>query len=315
MFISCEKDNAENDVEETAKWHLQFTEDNMTFGGIHFTENNIYVVASTSHSSGFGSEKVLYKSTDKGVNWQILSLNDNFYYYGIHFLDDENWLLAGQRMIAKTFDGGTSWEYLDTGLLQLFGFDSSVPDKIFGYGNGFCVSADTFQTWNANTFEYVFSAMDFINNNIGYATSAGNIYKTVDGGVNWEFISEVSGDITTGFDFFNESKGIAINIKESLPGEYPDTEFIYTDDGGVTWTTIDIETDSIVLEPSSCCYFRTENDIYAGALNGLFRSDNLDWNFVEQSPIEETRASYINDIEFIGEIGIATGNGGIYIYN
>jgi len=103
-----------------------------------------------------------YKTTDGGLNWTALSVSGNFCYVGCNFFFAED----------DGFLGGAGC------------FEGELVEIVSGGGT-------TQATMNDNALgggEYI-SQIDFLNANFGLASSSdGRIFRTTDGGVNWDSI-------------------------------------------------------------------------------------------------------------------------------
>lgn len=148
-------------------------------------ENN----SSRSSYAGNG----MYKSVDKGKTWQHLGLEET-HHIGRIILHPENpdivWVASighlyssnPERGVYKTTDGGASWEKVlfvndSTGVIDLV-IDPENPDILY-----------------ASAWERERKAWNFKGSGIG-----SGIYKSIDGGENWE-------KITNGENGFPSSKG------------------------------------------------------------------------------------------------------------
>ena len=88
------------------------------------------------------------------------------------------------------------------------------------------VSKDNGLTWKTSIFENFISSIHFVNENIGFVGGAGEIFKTTDGGDNWQSVETFTTQSSIhDFHFINEEEGFAVN------GE----QIFKTNDGGQTW--------------------------------------------------------------------------------
>lgn len=136
---------------------------------------------------GEGSRVI--RTDDGGVSWSLISSNLTSWLYRIQFVNADTGWVAGYG-IFKTTDGGTSWQ------------DQSGVSEIG------------------------FMSMYFVNDQIGYAgTPGGEIYKTINGGDDWELINEEYGWVRVLY-FIDENLGWAMSRHKMR----------FTEDGGVSWT-------------------------------------------------------------------------------
>lgn len=192
-----------------------------------------------------------YKTTDAGYNWYKIGrpvektktgrfqfLNDSVG-YTIAGGNEETSAYSGS--VFKTVDGGIHWvktnnghEILIENLYSIFFVNEDI-----GYVSGGFNSDAAFRTLNGgNTWERIenisFGQIQFLNSKVGYARNVGNafnrIYKTVDGGDNWNVVFEIEEDIQS-FYFTDENNGYFVG----------DNALMYkTNDGGSNWHKLEI---------------------------------------------------------------------------
>jgi photosystem II stability/assembly factor-like uncharacterized protein len=96
--------------------------------------------------------------------------------------------------MLKSFDGGTSWIFVNTGLnghtLYAVEFDPSTPSKIFaGSKDGVYISTNSGNSWSSTSLSGVAIYSLEINrsdSDLIYAGAAEGFYISSDGGSNWE---------------------------------------------------------------------------------------------------------------------------------
>jgi len=172
-------------------------EDVITLGAVNVDWQNNTIWLGTGESNSSRSSYAgngMYKSTDAGKTWQHLGL-ENTQHIGRIVLHPSNkniaWVAAvghlysnnPERGIYKTTDGGTSWNqtlYLNdsTGAIDLE-IDPSNPDNLYA------------AMWERDRKAWNFK---------GNGKSSG-IYKSIDGGENWNLI-------TTGKNGFPNNEGV-----------------------------------------------------------------------------------------------------------
>ena len=193
------------------------------------------------------------KTTDGGETWEKIFFKDYTEISNLHFFDNLNGLAiihtplpsSEKCFIAKTSNGGVSWELIDLNIYptyynKYYCFDNSI--YISGENQKIFTSKDYGNTWETiytplSAWDYVRN-MYFYNEHIGYIDGISNIYKTVDGGVNWETVDFPYSSIGT-FHFYNEAEGfIIIVVHEYDGGDFPTYKgciAYQTYDGGATW--------------------------------------------------------------------------------
>jgi len=152
----------------------------------------------------------IFRSTDSGLTWDLQysdASKTNFFNY-IEMFDDLNGIAMGDALSAtdpalflKTTDGGENW--------------ISMNDQLIGMVSG--------QIW---------ARLDFTDINTGYFYNSNyipgipqKIYKTTDGGANWNQL-QWNGYITV-LKFFNENIGIGVSNN---------TSSYLTNNAGVSWS-------------------------------------------------------------------------------
>ncbi len=126
--------------------------------------------------------------------WSNLTTNTSEFLFGEYFLNNDTGFVFGNTVVLKTTDGGTNWSSPSLAILSQF------------------------------------TAMNFINDNIGYLVGdGGSILKTIDGGNNWFAQNSPANQLLYAVDFIDSLQGVAV-------GEY--ATIIKTFDGGQTWAQI-----------------------------------------------------------------------------
>jgi photosystem II stability/assembly factor-like uncharacterized protein len=152
--------------------------------------NKLFFINKTT---GWAAAGGIYKTTDSGENWFFqASAGGADYFSSIYFTDSLNgW--ATSRNVWQTTDGGTTWlERTDIPVL----FSDDVYFTNLNKG------------WIA-----------------AYSSINPSLFKTTDGGLNWEPIQEIVG--ARNFRFFTEkNKWMIIGF----------SRYYLTDDGGNSWT-------------------------------------------------------------------------------
>ena len=147
--------------------------------------------------------------------------------------------------VAITSDGGSNWNLLD---LEIKRYSSSLyfVDNIAfvaGENNQIFKSSDHGQTWQTISTpieaNHDVRNIYFYNENIGYIDGISHIYKTIDGGLNWEETNFPFTYFGT-FHFSSENEGFNIQtISVYDGGDFPTFKgsiSYETLDGGITWT-------------------------------------------------------------------------------
>lgn len=152
--------------------------------------------------------------------------------------------VAGQTHIyAGNFDGemfkstdGTTWNELADGFnsseIKAITVDNSDPTKVFiaTNGQGIYYSTDSGTSWthSGQNFRIASIAIDPNNSNVIYAGANHELYKSIDGGLNWSIIATPGGEVSSiVFDPTDSAIVYAVSRREHI---------MYTVDSGSTWT-------------------------------------------------------------------------------
>lgn len=184
----------------------------------------------------------VFKSTDDGENWQQITFSDYHkftisYFYNANF----GWLVDDYSgFLARTKDGGISWDFMKVDPQHTY-----VPSSIY-----------------------------FIDENTGFITTEiGWLYRTDDGGENWEKVLESDLTVAPAFHFVNQNEGYFINRKN----------IYYSNDGGLNW----IKTQELSSSVTASA-FSGSNSWLGGAysmmainndLMNVSENENLSFNF------------------------------------
>jgi hypothetical protein len=273
-----------------------------------------------ANSSNYNSG--LFKSTDNGLSWiKLDSLLGNA--VTLTFSLDENntdkiFLIKGLSNYSnagyfyKSTNNGLSWDSIatpDDAPIKDFILSSLDPNEYYTitytYGQGFTTVQLFFKSTNAGD-DWVYEccpgdpfsgmimnfAIDKINHEILYisGTSYGAFFNySTDRGNNWQTLSGEGGHIVF-TDLFLHERIYIFQYKSRF----------YSDDGGVTWNTMDGEftTDAIFLS-----FFQDENTsvIYALMNEGLYYSnpENIYWKLIpgsESLPLYNSSSHYVDCI-------------------
>lgn len=208
----------------------------------------------------------MFVSHNSGQHWDTISIPEiGSKYQDIQFVNENTgFLCAGEGILYKTEDGGNHWinQSLDTSfyLLEMFFVDENL---------GFLIDWDNKQILRTQDGGYQWDASNLINNiqchpvsicfsgtNVGFvSTSEGCIFKTTDGGENWNpHYTWPQGSIFSKIVFINEMEGWYLN-----------SSVYHTTDGGSTWS------EGVGFEDESgiCIYFLDENNGWFGGGNCL----------------------------------------------
>lgn len=218
------------------------------------TDNRIYkAVVFLNENTGFAGgggigSRVLVKTTNGGNTWTNIFTIPATYINEIQFMNQlTGYLCSSINSISKTTNGGNTWDaYLVNSNFRSFNA-ISFSDEMNGFVAGSLGAIAKTQNggvnWNMNvpfgingTFEYV----SFPSSGIGYIyrsdynDDSSNIYKTLNGGINWIRIYNASFYFNK-FNFIDVFTGYGI---KNQPGF--NHTLIKSIDGGYTWNQLTI---------------------------------------------------------------------------
>ncbi len=239
-------------------WRKQNSGTILHLHSVYFIDENVGFVSSHAMSGCLdedcGKGSVLLKTTNGGDTWTKTFFPEYIRILSLKFFDPLNGIAiihkpdipnSRDEYVAITSDGGSNWNLLD---LEIKRYSSSLyfVDNIAfvaGENNQIFKSKDYGRTWQIistpiESFNDVRNIY-FYNENIGYIDGISHIYKTIDGGLNWEKTSFPFTYFGT-FHFSSENEGFNIQpiaVYEGLDFPTFKGSISYeTLDGGITWT-------------------------------------------------------------------------------
>lgn len=276
---------------------------------------------------------VVYKTTDGGQHWQVIWRGDNLARYvwinpdspevvyvstGIFDREAANSVpedrQPGGEGVLKSTDGGLTWENVNNGLANLYvGSLFMHPDNpdilLAGTGNnqyydygGVYLTTDGAASWQYVLDDEVIESVEFSRSdpNIAYAGSSNAIYRSQDGGRNWDLVS--------GSEYGWGPPGVRAGFPIDFEVDPADPDRIFannygggnflSEDGGHTWEDASAgytgaQVRALVVDPAA------PGRIYVAARSGLFTSPDgggtwqglsyppawvMEWNAVAVDP-------------------------------
>lgn len=213
----------------------------------------------------------LFKTTNQSASWQIVQ---NFPPGSAMDIAHSTGVIAGwNNTLYISTDNGLNWTFKNPGIaanftrIDIISRDTILlvdtdRGKIFKSTN----RGDTWQplgTPNTNI-----RSVDFINSNLGFVASYNGIYRTVDGGNNWQLVHPIS--TSAGLlviKFYNDQVGYAYREFDQM---------LRTVDGGATWTI------SYLPDDISDIFFVDQLNAYAVGEHGVtYRTVNggINWTW------------------------------------
>ena len=221
-------------------WNSQLVLENDYFASVFFVDENIgYASGVHIDLNTYGT---VFRTTNGGEAWfRKLSLYGSEVLWSVYFVNQNIGWVAGQYgKISKTTDGGSNWTAQNVNdsydLRSVFFIDES-NGWIVGNLNWPVLALHTTNgglNWNfisldSVSFNYLHDIY-FIDVNNGWIVGAnGKIFKTTDGGVNWNTqSSSISLDLFS-VDFIDQNSGWIVGDNGTI---------LHTTNGGVTFVSV-----------------------------------------------------------------------------
>ena len=203
-------------------WNTQSSGTTRELESAYFLNNNVGFAL-----GGYGT---FLKTTDGGDNWSSVDFGETSSFYSIYFVNDNiGWLLGGSHIFQST-DGGASWleiaerpdyiraiEFLDENIGWGVGSYGSIQKTTSG-------GRDWIPQWNYFKLDG-FSSAFFIDRNTGWLACV-RVYKTTDGGREWNWDEYWNPVGLNSIFFINESIGWTVNYVGNI---------YKIEDGGGNW--------------------------------------------------------------------------------
>ncbi len=319
--------------------------ENIPFGnpGDYLTDlyflNDSTGIASISNES---NSSIFYKTTDGGISWtEIYTTSWGLLDCEFNFYDEQHGIAVSNTImyystVFVTEDGGNTWTHSEQqlycpGLQTTCSYDLNTVFVSGQYGMIY-KSTDLGYAWYKVSHRQMYGEIyriQFIDENTGFAGSVGfgggagftQLFKTTDGGLNWEAHFDVG--YYSEFDFLNDSVGFITNsgseLYSNVSGEWTsrytgfdfesnDIDFydvlngviaggdrvIVTADGGNSWTDITpVPNQSIGYNNIE---FRPSGELFVTGDEKLYRSLDGGWSWQLTS---FSQYGWIDDLYFV----------------
>lgn len=246
-------------VNSGSSWQKQQSGTTLPLVSVFFLNDTIGYISGQGSSgcldADCGKGAVLLKTLDGGKTWTKTFFKEYASIYSLLFFDEVRGLSiirlpdasnSESYFLAKTFDGGSSWELLDLTITEYTKF-YSIDNIVFvaGKDQDIFKSKDFGNSWQTiHTPTSVLGNVYFINENTGFFNSATGIYKTIDGGLHWQIATFPFSKFDF-FHFYSEAEGFNIGMVTAYEGgDFPTFKGSYsynTYDSGEYWEQSSLE--------------------------------------------------------------------------
>ncbi len=262
------------------------------------TELTLRDISFINSETGFtiGDSGVILKTTDSGENWIKKEINIKNNLRAIYNLDINNsWICGDSGLIINTSDNGESWEIQNSGITSIISdihFSNLNDGCALGYDGFFLYTSDGGNNWESNSHNgYKFRALDFVNDNNGYAVSSSvplypppynqsDIWKTTDKGKTWgNLYNSILETIARDIKFISDQTGFIVGYGLAAGIDYG--IILKTVNGGSNW-------EQVITDPPHIVYFNsisfniTNDGIAVTNKGSIYKTSNLgtDWSLL-----------------------------------
>jgi photosystem II stability/assembly factor-like uncharacterized protein len=224
---------------------------------VYFINENIGFISGQAMNDCLDDDcdkgSVFLKTTNGGETWTKKLFEDYVSIKSLHFFNELIGLAliytpdipnSRDYYIAKTEDGGDSWEFIDLAIKPAYDKFYCVDNIVFIAGENQKIYKSTDRGDNWETISTPIPAWNdvgniyFYNENIGFIDGVTDIYKTTDGGLNWNTVDFPFSSFDV-FHLYNEEEGFNVETVSVYDGgEFPTfkgSQSYQTTDGGETW--------------------------------------------------------------------------------
>ena len=302
-FTGCEQGRVYKTIDGGNTWNFAWSDAGIDMMSIKFMDANT--------GFAFGTGASYAKTTDGGNNWfeHPIGLGSIRQYYDAVITPNGTIHAVGTfgAMIRST-DQGTSFIappfVTEHHISDIKFVNNSTGYAVSGYDQGDILkTTNSGNTWVSQVSTYTLSiyGISFRNAETGYLAGSLTIYKTINGGTNWQTIyTSTTNEIFTDVFFTNDNTGYVVGTYGRL---------MKTTNAGASWAATTISNPGTIL---SSIYFTDLNTGYAvGDNNAAVKTTNagLSWTAMSVAvPFENLNDVFFTDLNN----GYITSNTHIY---
>lgn len=189
------------------------------------------------------------RTTDGGISWLGSTAPNTVMLESIQFLTPQIGYTSGPGGIYKSIDGGASWTNISSGIASdMWGLYFLSVDYGIVIGGGcdtsqqFNITTDGGATWSTSAYNIPNTGLTdaiLLTDGIGFASSSGRIWKSLDSGRTWNIASS-TGDVgwQEEMTFFNGTMAVPTAGDNCTGG--PNGSLRFSSDSGITWRSFPV---------------------------------------------------------------------------
>jgi len=204
-------------------WEIRTHNLDLAMDGLYFTDElNGWGLGMFQYNSDVRHKVV--KTDDGGESWEIIyDFGNNIQADDMFFINNDIGWIGSTGKVYKTTDGGYSWTSIpvSAGSVRSIYFIDEYTGWISGYPGVILHTSDGGLNWEVQkSSQGALNSIYFINSNNGWAAGGTQgeslIFKTDNGGINWNEQNVESSELLLGIYMFNTNHGYAVGANGTI---------------------------------------------------------------------------------------------------